>query len=213
MTACAVSLAERRRAALLNDALRYLARARQHERLEGVARLYADWAAKALTEAGEADLAQIVVVGNDLGDPALFDRARELIGPLVESRETTPLEETALILRRVLTAPFTDAELRGSSNGRASAFQADDAGSNPVLRSKCPAADAGLPEQDIIEIGGDISEVASALRGHERAIDDALDDNVPQPAIARRLRLALREHIHRLGDVDLALARLAGDRP
>lgn len=63
------------RVALLDDALRYLWRAKEAGRTDDYVRLNAHWAAKALVAAGEADIAQIVVGATELCNPALFDQA------------------------------------------------------------------------------------------------------------------------------------------
>lgn len=70
------------RAALLDDALRYLTYCCERDRLDSVARMYGEWAAKALVRAEEYELAHDVRVANDLCNPALYDaawwRVREL---------------------------------------------------------------------------------------------------------------------------------------
>lgn len=75
------------RSSYLDDALRYLTYCVEHDRSDMVARMYGDWAAKALTEAGEPALAHDVLVANDRCNPALYDSAWERVRGLREKAD------------------------------------------------------------------------------------------------------------------------------
>jgi hypothetical protein len=75
------------RFAYLDDAFRYLTYCVERDRSDMVARMYGDWAAKALTEAGEFDLAHDVLVANDRCNPALYDTAWERVRGLREKAD------------------------------------------------------------------------------------------------------------------------------